>query len=235
MVEDEAKKEAEKEARLAKMMDERLGVMDKKREEENKKIWERIEKGKEKEPGKPEGEKVTAAIDNKKRGQDEMAGAASSQPSTPRQRVKEVGALDAGLLLMNIDSVQRAQTQQNKLIESQQAQQNAMFEPMLGMIEKIEASHRLGFDRVKEGTKAVVADPGPGGRRRYQEEMGKELMSKYKQELVDLCKRDGIKYHNKKQAVADLTAIRVRDAYGDVEEDEQVEETAEESQEENPS
>ncbi|GBG78087.1 hypothetical protein CBR_g26025 [Chara braunii] len=316
--EEDARKEAEKEARLAKMMNERWSEMEKKREEDNKKLWEKLEKYKGTEV--VEGDKANA--ENKKRGQDEMAGAATGQPSTPRQRVNEMGALNAGLLLMNIDSVQRAQAQQNKLMERQQAQQNAMFERMMGMLERFEASHRansavappfqtapsgsthieptpvtrsrapppasipvqdrpgpsgtqtpaagrttgrlaevfasvegtarrmsgslsavglgtppgLGFDRVREGRKAVVANPGPDGGRQYREDMEKELTAKYKQELVELCNKDKIKYHNKKQAVADLTAIRVRDAYGEEgEEDDHVEETTEETQEENPS
>ncbi|GBG74383.1 hypothetical protein CBR_g18794 [Chara braunii] len=100
---------------------------------------------------------------------------------------------------------------------------------------RIGSSSGLGFDRMKEGSKAAVSNPGPGGRHLYQEDMEKELMSKYKQELVEHCNRDKIKYHNKKQAVADLTAIIVRDAYGDEEEEVHEEESAEESQEENPS
>ncbi|GBG74224.1 hypothetical protein CBR_g17936 [Chara braunii] len=437
--EEESKKEAEKEARLDKMLDERMKEMEKRREEENKKNWEKIEKGKGTDVAATQEDKAATNGDNKKRGQEEMAGAAPSQPPTPRQRVQKVNALDVGLLLMNLDNVQRSQAQQKKLMEQQQSQQNAMFERMIGLIEKLDAVQRasssapppmwippaaaaatvpppqfqptfqpppmqapaaatavpppqpqqnfqphqsesslplrplplslqgrreqpplatpppppppraatqlspppspiapppppppppssppppppagrnpssrrayrdpaldrqngttnrpvtrsmgprgtqaedilgpsqtpaggrvsgrladvvasvagtakrmsgsfsavrsgtpfvLGFDRVREGTRAVVANPGPGGQRQYQRDMERELMQKYKQELIELCNKDKIKYHNKKQAVADLTAIRVRDAYGEEEEEEEVEVTEEETQEENPS
>ncbi|GBG70634.1 hypothetical protein CBR_g7936 [Chara braunii] len=355
-----------------------------------------------------EGDNTAGNADNaKKRGQDKITGIPTGQPSTPRQRVNEVGALDAGLLLMNIDNVQRAQVHMNRMMERAQNQQNLMFERILGLIERIETSNRsaanppladhvqaasvaltgysstgapietaaggsrtdpvrvrdvrtaptvapppsgprqpqlpvvpqqphcptvvipdelvsdqpisppaarsptpphppippghtsrsnlhtsprpapphvpsgrrapgivirdqaprtanrlvtrsmatpadeqtqdnparlstspgFGFDRVRERSKAVVANPDPGGRRQYREEMEKVLMAKYKNELVELCNKDKVKYHNKKQAVADLTTIRVRDVYGEEEEEEKehVNGMTEETQEENPS
>ncbi|GBG76526.1 hypothetical protein CBR_g22274 [Chara braunii] len=429
-IEDEAKKEAEKEARLAKMMDEKM-EMEKKREEDNKKLWEKIGLKKGSETGT--NFKAVGNGDNaKKRGQEDVAGAAVAQPSTPRQRVNEVGALDAGLLLMNLDNVQRTQVQQGQMFGRAQNQQNLMFQRVIGLIDKIEASHRgatfsaaipthvgpsarvaappaeapsaeatvaggsnnpshaqnvrtthpvapcptapshpqhpnvvippppppppphappfvppigtsssppapqslprasrlpdslppppapsnrrapgvvikeqfprtanhpithsmapnaaqqdqgdagpsrvqadtpngrstgrlaevfasvagtarrmssssssmgaspgLGFDRLREGIKAIVANPGAGGRRQYREEMEKFLMGKYKNELVELSNKDEIKYHNKKQAVVDITAIRVNEAYGDEDEEEDRDnDTTEETQEENPS
>ncbi|GBG88310.1 hypothetical protein CBR_g46877 [Chara braunii] len=430
-IEDEAKKEAEKEARLAKMMDEKMKEIEKKREEDNRKLWERV--GLKKGSEIAENDKAVGNGDNaKKRSQEDVAGAAAGQPSMPRQRVNEVGALDAGLLLMNLDNVQRTQVQQGQMFERAQNQQNLMFERVIELIEKIEASHRgaslsaaipnvgpasgaavppaeapsaeaamtgsskdppqvrnvhtthlvaprptapsqpqhsdvaipppppphvppppppppvpqvgpssppvpqfpprvprpsysppappapsnrrapgvvirdqaprtanrpvtrsmapnvaqhgqgdagpstvqvdtpngrstgrlaevfaavagtarrisdsfssmgaspgLGFDRLREGIKAIVANHGAGGRRQYREEMEKFMIGKYKNELVELCNKDEIKYHNKKQAVVDLTAIRVKEAYGEEDEEEDHDnDTTEETQEENPS
>ncbi|GBG79789.1 hypothetical protein CBR_g30051 [Chara braunii] len=247
--EEAAQKEAEKEARLAKLLDDRMREMDSKREEDNKKIWERLGKGKDTEVS--EGEKFATSGENKKRGQEEIAGAAAGQSSTPRKKADEVGALDAGLLLMNIDNVQRTQAQLDVRAHGRSSGRLAdVFASVAGTARRMSGSlsavrlgtpSGLGFDRVREGTKAVVANPGPGGRRQYRSDMERELMAKYKNELVDLCKKDKIKYHNKKQAVDDLTAIRVKDAYGDLEEEEEeeeeenVEETTEGAQEENPS
>ncbi|GBG78182.1 hypothetical protein CBR_g26215 [Chara braunii] len=101
--EEMAQKEAEKEARLAKMINDKIKEIDSKCEEDNKKIWEKLGKGKEAE--KAEGDKAAANGENKKRGQDEITGTATVPPPTSRQRVNEVGALDAGLLLMNLDTV----------------------------------------------------------------------------------------------------------------------------------
>ncbi|GBG88049.1 hypothetical protein CBR_g46418 [Chara braunii] len=139
-IEEEARKKAEKEARLAKMMDEKMKEIKKKREEDNRKLWEKIVV---KDCETAEGDNPASNADKaKNKGQDEITGVPAGQPSNPRQRVNEVGALDAGLLLMNIDNVQRAQAHQNLMMERTENQQNMMFERVIGLIEKIEASNR---------------------------------------------------------------------------------------------
>ncbi|GBG66635.1 hypothetical protein CBR_g66771 [Chara braunii] len=59
----------------------------------------------------------------------------------------------------------------------------------------------LEFDRVREGKKVVVAPSGPDGRKQYLAGMKKELTKEYKADLEVLCRKDNIKYVNKKQAV----------------------------------
>ncbi|GBG64970.1 hypothetical protein CBR_g48719 [Chara braunii] len=242
--EEDARKEAEKEARLAKMMNERWSEMEKKREEDNKKLWEKLEKCKGTEV--VEGDKANA--ENEKRGQDEMAGASTGQPSTPRPLDRgpvtrsRAPPPPASIPVQDRPGPSETQTPAAGRTTGRLAE---VFASVAGTARRMSGSLSavglgtppgLGFDRVREGRKAVVANPGPDGRRQYRKDMEKELTAKYKQELLELCNKDKIKYHNKKQAVADLTAIRVRDAYGEEgEEDDHVEETTEETQEENPS
>ncbi|GBG77867.1 hypothetical protein CBR_g25799 [Chara braunii] len=104
-----------------------------------------------------------------------------------------------------------------------------------GSFSAIGASTGLGFDRVQDGTKAVMAGPGPEGRKKYVEEMTKVLVNKYKNDLVKMCEDEKIKYHYKKQAAADLAEIKARAAYDEEVEEEHVNEPAEVTQEENPS
>ncbi|GBG62808.1 hypothetical protein CBR_g32391 [Chara braunii] len=94
------------------------------------------------------------------------------------------------------------------------------------------ASQDLGFDRINRGKKAVVAGPGKEGREKYIEDLIYELMLKTKHELEELCKKDRIKYVNKKITTAALAKLRAIDAYG---EDEDDEDSEEDTQEENPS
>ncbi|GBG87764.1 hypothetical protein CBR_g45919 [Chara braunii] len=98
-------------------------------------------------------------------------------------------------------------------------------------------SSSLGFDRVRDGKKAVVASTGKEGRKQYLADMKNELME-YKADLEVLCRKDNIKYINKKQAVHELAILRTCDAYGDTEEDDDEEllnGTGFDQQEENPS
>ncbi|GBG85852.1 hypothetical protein CBR_g40663 [Chara braunii] len=94
-------------------------------------------------------------------------------------------------------------------------------------------SQDLGFDRINRGKKATVAGPGKEGRKKYIEDLIEELMAKTKHELEELCKKDRIKYVNKKITTAALARLRTIEAYGNEDVDEV--ESKEESQEENPS
>ncbi|GBG89093.1 hypothetical protein CBR_g48803 [Chara braunii] len=94
------------------------------------------------------------------------------------------------------------------------------------------ASQDMGFDRINRGKKAVVAGPGKKGRKKYIKDLIEELMVKTKHELEELCKKDRIKYVNKKITTAALAKLLAIDAYGEDDDDEISEE---ESQEHNPS
>ncbi|GBG86392.1 hypothetical protein CBR_g41388 [Chara braunii] len=94
------------------------------------------------------------------------------------------------------------------------------------------ASQELGFDRVNKGKKVAVAGPGKEGRKKYVEDLSEVLFAKTKHELEELCKKDKIKYVNKKITSAALARLRAIDAYG---EDSKEEESEDEIQEENPS
>ncbi|GBG66349.1 hypothetical protein CBR_g60000 [Chara braunii] len=93
----------------------------------------------------------------------------------------------------------------------------------------------MGFDRINRGKKAVVAGPGKEGRRKYIKELTKVLFGKTKHELEELCKKDKIKYVNKKITSAALACLRAVEAYGEYEDEEEEEDSEEDVQEENPS
>ncbi|GBG85235.1 hypothetical protein CBR_g39801 [Chara braunii] len=95
-------------------------------------------------------------------------------------------------------------------------------------------SQDLGFDRINQGKKAIVGGPGKEGHKKYIqfEDLIEELMAKTKHELEELCKKDRIKYVNKKITTAALARLLAIEAYG--EEDVDDVESEEESQEENP-
>ncbi|GBG88951.1 hypothetical protein CBR_g48561 [Chara braunii] len=221
--EDEEMKEAAREARLANLMAEQLAAFEaRKKKETDKKEDETVfkkdpAKGKgiatEEMPKKKGGCLKIGEGDNKKRNQDVLRGGSPVLPDTGRQKTEVdngFNALDAGLFLMNLNRVTRA-------VEAQQAAFSQI---------------------VREGKKVVVASTSAGGRKQYLEDMKKELMKEYKADLEVLCRKDNIKYINKKQAVNELAELRTRDAYGDTEEDEDgdlINDTGSESQEENPS
>ncbi|GBG91726.1 hypothetical protein CBR_g53541 [Chara braunii] len=94
------------------------------------------------------------------------------------------------------------------------------------------ANQVMGFDRINRGKKAAVAGPGKEGRKKYIDDLINVLFAKTKHELEELCKKEMIKYVNKKITSAALARLRAIDAYGE-ESDE--EESEEEIQEENPS
>ncbi|GBG83017.1 hypothetical protein CBR_g36636 [Chara braunii] len=98
-------------------------------------------------------------------------------------------------------------------------------------------SANLGFDRVREGKKVVVASAGKERRAQYLADMKKELMKEYKADLEVLCRKDNIKYVNKKQVVNELVELRAQEAYGEKDDDQDedlLNADATESQEENP-
>ncbi|GBG72357.1 hypothetical protein CBR_g11935 [Chara braunii] len=94
------------------------------------------------------------------------------------------------------------------------------------------ASQDLGFDRINQGKKTVVAGPGKEGCKKYIKDLIEELMAKTNHELEEFCKKDRIKYVNKKITTAALAKLRAIDAYGEDDDDEVFEEK---SQGENPS
>ncbi|GBG67711.1 hypothetical protein CBR_g839 [Chara braunii] len=126
-LEEEEARQAE-EARMARMINTKMEELDKQHqartEEENKKIWKEIERvvG---EPKRRSGkEAATDNRDNRKRSQEEIEGSPPVVPAhgeartveQPKPSIPQVSGLDAGLLLMEIDNVQRAQDHQFGLI-----------------------------------------------------------------------------------------------------------------------
>ncbi|GBG78744.1 hypothetical protein CBR_g27968 [Chara braunii] len=175
-----------------------------------------------------------------------------------------LSSLVADLLLMEIDNVQRTQDTQFGIIRHPSSSKGRVDENttpggnrfsarLAGMFASVagNAARRrsrsvsparravvdepLGFNRVIPGKKAAVASSGKDGRKKYFEDLKKELLTKTKYQLKSLCKADKIKYYNKKQASADLAEIRSRDAYGDDSDDEGLDNITSDTQEENPS
>ncbi|GBG63970.1 hypothetical protein CBR_g39975 [Chara braunii] len=72
----------------------------------------------------------------------------------------------------------------------------------------------MGFDRINRGKKAAVSGPGKEGRKKYVKELTEVLFGKTKHELEELCKKDKIKYVNKKITSATLARLRAIEAYG---------------------
>ncbi|GBG72203.1 hypothetical protein CBR_g11135 [Chara braunii] len=93
-------------------------------------------------------------------------------------------------------------------------------------------SQGLGFDRINCGKKAADAGPGKEGKKKYVEDLTEVLFNKTKHELDELCKKDKIKYVNKKITSAALARLRGIEASGEGSEED---ESEEDSQEENPS
>ncbi|GBG93196.1 hypothetical protein CBR_g60277 [Chara braunii] len=235
---------------MARMINAKMEELDKQHQartkEENKKIWKEIERV----VGDPMcahhgKDAVLEAGDNRKRSQEEMEGSPPILPTQGRPRVAvpmtqgttHLSPLDAGLLLMELDNVQRSQDSQfgfirrmMELVEKLSSQTPMCLSNPGGVEEE-----PLGFDRVILGKKVVVASAGNEGRAKYIEDLKKELLTKSKYQLESLWKADQIKYFNKKQASTDLVEIRARDAYGDESEEEGLDNIAADAQEENPS
>ncbi|GBG59289.1 hypothetical protein CBR_g32302 [Chara braunii] len=213
----EEKKEAEREARMAKLVTDQMEEIEANKKgasgDVSKAGWDKIERDV-KSP--KEGETVKSSeCEDRKRDQVAMGGesVAFQQQAIGRQRVgNEVTSLDTGLLHMDLDSVRKVQESHALL-----------FQEMMSC---------LGFDRINRGKKVVVAGSGKAGKVKYIDDLIEVLMQKTKHELKDLCKKDRIKYVNKKIITAALVRLRAIEAYGDEEEEDQSEE---ESQEENPS
>ncbi|GBG88127.1 hypothetical protein CBR_g46616 [Chara braunii] len=117
--EDEEKKETAREARMAKLFAEQFAAMNKKKEDDRD-FKRDPAKGKEKyddrsvdaKPrGKDGGIKISDG-DVKKRGQEVLQGGSPLQPDAGRQKTQlepTIGPLDAGLLLMNFNTLKRDQ------------------------------------------------------------------------------------------------------------------------------
>ncbi|GBG86054.1 hypothetical protein CBR_g40955 [Chara braunii] len=85
----------------------------------------------------------------------------------------------------------------------------------------------MGFDWIKHGKKAAVADRDKEGRKKYVKELTEMLFGKTKHELEELCKKDKIKYVNKKIISVALTRLRAVEAYGEYEDEEEEEDSEE--------
>ncbi|GBG91263.1 hypothetical protein CBR_g52148 [Chara braunii] len=202
----EEKKEADREARMTRLVHEQFEEMEAKKGgasgEISKKVWEKVEKTETSLKVDVNG-KNSEGPDNRKRDQVTMSG---NTPVPQQQRVDaEATQLDTG---------------------------NGPRRRSSGISINEGASQDLGFDRINRGKKAVVAGPGKEGREKYIEDLIYELMLKTKHELEELCKKDRIKYVNKKITTAALAKLHAIDAYG---EDEDDEDSEEDTQEENPS
>ncbi|GBG76019.1 hypothetical protein CBR_g21259 [Chara braunii] len=203
--------------------------------------------------------------DMKKRGQEVLQGGSPVQPDAGRQTTQPeptISPLNVGLLVMSFNRLKRDQ-------DSFQRNQKSMLHRMVSSfwgerfdrakeassvgrssfrgrdftsvhVIRLHGSTGLGFDRVREGKKAVVASTGVAAQKRYLEDMTKELIKEYKADLEILCQKDNIKYVNKKQAASELAELRTRDAYGEADSEEKDDEdlinaVTSEEQEENPS
>ncbi|GBG81361.1 hypothetical protein CBR_g32034 [Chara braunii] len=224
-LEAEEKKEAEREAKMAKSVRDQMEEMEAKKKGvsgvASKAGWDKIERDV-KSP--KEGETIKSSeCENRKRDQVAMGGesVAFQQQAVERQWVgNEVTPLDTNLLRMELDSM-------FAFVAGNTARRRSV-----GITINENASQGLGFDRINRGKKAVVAGSGKAGKVKYIDDLIEVLMQKTKHELEDLCKKDRIKYVNKKITTAALARLRAIAAYGDEEEEDQSEE---ESQEENPS
>ncbi|GBG71242.1 hypothetical protein CBR_g8545 [Chara braunii] len=74
--------------------------------------------------------------------------------------------------------------------------------------------------KVRDGSLKIGDNEAKKRGQEALQDMKRELMEEYKADLEVLCRKDNIKYINKKQAVNELVKLRARDAYGDTEEDE---------------
>ncbi|GBG42775.1 hypothetical protein CBR_g76372 [Chara braunii] len=234
-------------------------------EEENRKIWKEIEKAiGEPRRGRNGKEPAVEDGDTRKRPQGDMGGSppillAQGRPrcDDPPLVIPNLSPLDAGLLLMEIDNVKRTQDKQVNLvkrcmevlekIETKFSTNHPSQQPSVAAnaarrgSASVSPARRevteepLGFDRINPGKKAAVASSGKEGRIKYIEDLRKELMSKSKYQLESLCKADKIKYYNKLQASTDLAEMRARDAYGELPEEEGLDNIANDIHEDNPS